>query len=109
MEAPALKLADFTNPKASGFGVVPGDMAGPKKSYKKTRKWATALDQAGFDGIINVSRFAGPSKCIFMFGPGGLHVNGAVLTTHRLEDWMKQQMRWVSFHDPLPSSSIVIV
>lgn len=109
LEAPELKLADFTASKASTFGVVPGDTSAPGKSYKKTRAWAEAIADAGHDGIINVSRFAGPSRCIFMFGKIGHHERGSVLKTEKLEDWLQAQMRWVTVHDPLHSSSITIV
>lgn len=109
LEAPALKLANFTDARAASFGVIPGDMAGPKKSYKKTRAWAEAIADAGHDGILSVSRFAGPSKCIFMFGPEGQHVGGSVLARHKLEDWMKSQMRWVTIDGPVHSSALIIV
>ncbi|WP_374459022.1 RES family NAD+ phosphorylase [Microbacterium sp.] len=108
-EAPALVLADFTNPKAVSFGVVPGDLAAPRKSYKKTRAWAEAMADAGHDGIINISRFAGPRKCIFMFGAAGQHALGSVLSTIKLEDYIKSQMRWVIIHDTPHSSSLTIV
>lgn len=109
LEAPELKLANFTDPKAASFGIVPGDMAAPKKNYKKTRAWAETIADAGHDGIINVSRFAGPTKCIFMFGAGGQQTRGSVLNTDKLEDYMKAQMRWVVIHDTPHSSSLTIV
>lgn len=109
MTAPALNLADFTHPQAAKFGIIPGDMAAPRRSYKKTRAWAEAIAGAGYDGIINVSRFAGPAKCIFMFGPEGLHENGDVLKSQKLEDWIGTEMRWVTIHDPLHSSALTIV
>lgn len=109
MEAPELKLANFTDPKAGTFGVVPGDMAAPKKNYKKTRAWAETIADAGHDGIINVSRFAGPSKCIFMFGEAGQQTRGSVLNTTNLEDYIRSQMRWVVIHDTPHSSSLTIV
>lgn len=102
LEAPELKLANFTDPKAIAFGVVPGDMAAPKKNYKKTRAWAETIADAGHDGIINVSRFAGPSKCIFMFGDAGQHPRGSVVSTTKLEEYIKSQMRWVTIHDTPP-------
>lgn len=109
MEAPELKLANFTDSKAVTFGVVPGDMAAPKKNYKKTRAWAETIANAGHDGIINVSRFAGPSKCIFMFGDGGQHAHGSVLNTTKLKDYIKSQMPWVIIHDAPHSSSLTII
>lgn len=109
LEAPALKLANFTDAKAGAFGVIPGDMAAPKKNYKKTRAWAETIADAGHDGIINVSRFAGPSKCIFMFGEAGQQTRGSVLNTTTLEDYIRSQMRWVVIHDTPHSSSLTIV
>ena len=109
LEAPELKLADFTAKEAISFGIVPGDMAAPRRSYKKTRLWAEVMADAGHDGIINVSRFAGPSKCIFIFGEAGQHKRGGVLKTTELEEWMKVQMRWVTVHDTPHSSSLIIV
>lgn len=109
LEAPELKLANFTDPKAVTFGVVPGDMAAPKKNYKRTRAWAETIADAGHDGIINISRFAGPSKCIFIFGDGGQHARGSVLNTTKLEEYIKSQMRWVIIHDTPHSSSLTII
>ncbi|HCS61969.1 MAG TPA: hypothetical protein DIW46_11350 [Microbacterium sp.] len=109
LEAPELKLANFTDPKAGAFGIVPGDMAAPKKSYKKTRAWAEAFADAGHDGIINVSRFAGPSKCIWMFGDGGPHARGGVLSTKQMQEYIQSQMPWVTLHDTPHSSSLTIV
>lgn len=108
LEAPELRLANFTDPKAGAFGVVSGDMAAPK-SYKKTRAWAESFADAGHDGIINVSRFAGPQKCIWMFGEGGQHVRGSVVSTTPLEKYIHSQMPWVTLHRPPHSSSLTIV
>lgn len=109
LEAPDLKLANFTDPKAVTFGVVPGDMAAPQKNYKRTRAWAEVIADAGHNGIINISRFAGPSKCIFMFGDAGQQTRGSVLSTTKLEEYIKSQMRWVTIHDTPHSSSLTIV
>lgn len=109
LEAPALKLANFVDAKAATYGIVPGDMAAPKKNYKGTRAWAETFADAGFDGIINMSRFAAPTRCIFIFGDGGEHVRGNVLKTTKLEEYIKSQMRWVSIHDTPHSSTLTIV
>lgn len=109
LEAPELKLANFIDPKAATFGVVPGDMAAPKKNYKRTRAWAETLADAGHDGIINISRFAGPSRCIFIFGTAGKHERGNVVKTTTLETYITSQMRWVIIHDTPHSSSLTIV
>lgn len=109
LEAPGLRLANFTDPKAPAFGVIPGDMVAPAKNYNKTRAWAETLAEAGHEGIINISRFAGSSKCIFIFGIAGQHSRGDVLKTTKLEDYVTSQMRWVHIHDTPHSSSLTIV
>lgn len=44
-----LRLADFTNPRAFGYGVTAEIHCMP--DYELTQRWARALHDAGFDGV----------------------------------------------------------
>lgn len=86
-------LADLTADTATTFGVVSGDFSGPASpGYKDFRSWATAFDEAGFDGIYSRSRFGtGRSPaCIYFFGPAGAHDIGTLDIEIPIEDVLDQ-------------------
>ena len=110
IELPVLRLADLRDPMGATFGVSPGDFSGPAPNgYTLFRLWAEAFADAGFDGIVNRSRFGtGPSpECVYLFGPEGTGPLGSI---RRTVDAVQVLLSMGPFTivDPPSSSSIVI-
>lgn len=93
LSIPPRELADFTADDAEAAGVVAGDYSGPTdKGYTAFCLWATAFDDAGFEGIFNRSRFGTglAPACLYFFGPAGVKAIGTIVHTVPLEDVLAQ-------------------
>lgn len=93
LSIPPRELADFTADDAAAAGVVAGDFSGPTDTgYAAFRLWATAFDDAGFEGIFNRSRFGTglAPACIYFFGPAGVQAVGTIIHSVPVEDVLHQ-------------------
>ncbi|PPF53449.1 hypothetical protein C5C13_15090 [Clavibacter michiganensis] len=109
LEVPATTFADFTSTKASAFGIIPGDVSAPRRTYAMTQKWAKAIHAANFGGIRSRSRFSGGNApcCLYLFGDAGQHELGDISAVTTVREVMSE-LRWITI-DPTPASSSLII
>ncbi|MEB3069306.1 RES family NAD+ phosphorylase [[Mycobacterium] vasticus] len=76
-----VRIADLTSNGAIGFGVTSEIFT--TIDYPATQRWATALHQAGFDGVRYWARhdLAHTAACLAVFGPTGAATDGCPLDT----------------------------
>lgn len=110
LEIPKVKAADFTAGSAPAFGIVPGDVTAPMDdNYAVTRAWATAMDEAGFEGIKSRSRFglgANPT-CLYVFGDEGQQVLGDMRGKQPMRSVIETMPGYTI--DSVPTSGTLIV
>lgn len=110
LEIPAVEVADFLDPAASAFGIVPGDISGPQAdNYERTRKWAETLDKAGLGGIRSRSRFGVGEEpnCLYIFGPEGERELGSSDDLMSVADLLRTMS---GYHiQPIPDSKSLII